>query len=156
MASPPARLPDSPLGEPGTHVDHLASRTRRASVILLSQATGKNETHRDPSKGLPYVGRKRGLVSSLFWRAADSFALFYTTPILSGLSLPFARLFCLQHYLQEPVGAWLGVVARTDCTEARSRKRNFGSLAVGKGSRRVIAVDVCSLDLACNRLRIGR
>lgn len=36
MASSPARLPDSPLGEPGTHVDHLASRTRRAFVILLA------------------------------------------------------------------------------------------------------------------------
>jgi hypothetical protein len=68
-------------------------------------------------RGCPYVGRKRRLVSSLFWRAADSFALFYTNLILSGLSLLFARLFCRQHYLQDPSGAWLGVVARSEITE---------------------------------------
>jgi hypothetical protein len=62
-------------------------------------------------------GEKGGLFSSLFWRAAASFALFYTNPILPGLSLLFARLFCLQHYLQEPGGAWLGVVARSEITE---------------------------------------
>src|SRR5262249_38810282 len=53
MASTPARLPDSPLGEPGTHVDHLASGTRRAFASLPPKTTGRSEPHRDTSDKLP-------------------------------------------------------------------------------------------------------
>ena len=152
MASPPARLPDSPLGEPGTHVDHLASRTRRASVVLPSEATGKNETHRDASKGLPYVGRKRGLVSSLFWPCRRQFC-----PLLYE-SNPFWTESSFRPVILSPTlsgGAWLGVVARSDCTREITEKE-FWKPGGWESSRRVIAGDVWSLDLACNRLRIGR
>ena len=37
--------------------------------------------------------------------------LFYTNPILPGLGLLFAGLFCLQRYLQERSGAWLFLTA---------------------------------------------
>jgi len=37
--------------------------------------------------------------------------LFYTNPILPGLGLLFAGLFCLQRYLQERSGAWLLLTA---------------------------------------------
>ena len=37
--------------------------------------------------------------------------LFYTNPILPGLGLLFAGLFCLQRYLQEGSGAWLFLTA---------------------------------------------
>ena len=37
--------------------------------------------------------------------------LFYTNPILLGLGLLFAGLFCLQRYLQERSGAWLFLTA---------------------------------------------
>jgi hypothetical protein len=37
--------------------------------------------------------------------------LFYTNPILPGLGLLFAGLFCLQRYLQERSGAWLSLTA---------------------------------------------
>jgi hypothetical protein len=53
-------------------------------------------------RGCPMSGEKGDWSLRYFGRAADSFALFYTNPILSGLSLLFARLFCLQHYLAAP------------------------------------------------------
>ena len=37
--------------------------------------------------------------------------LFFTDPILPGLGLLFAGLFCLQRYLQERSGAWLFLTA---------------------------------------------
>ena len=106
MASPPARLPDSPLGEPGTHVDHLASRTRRAFVILPSQTTEGMKPIEMHLTRCP-ISSEEGGWSVRYFSVPTVFLLFFINPMLPGVGLLFAGLFCLQRYLRERGGAWL-------------------------------------------------
>ena len=50
---------------------------------------------------------EKGNWSVRYFRVPTVFSLFYTNPMLPGVGLLFAGLFCLQRYLRERDGAWL-------------------------------------------------
>jgi hypothetical protein len=50
---------------------------------------------------------EKGDWSVTYFGVPTVFSLFYTNPMLPGVGLLFAGLFCLQRYLQEHGGAWL-------------------------------------------------